>query len=59
MLLLLKGSSAANQVKVGVLVELIWVILELYICALKNKDFHDQEDRSIFFCFLPQTDYGK
>lgn len=55
MLLLLKGSSAANQVKVGVLVELIWVILDLYICALRNKEFHDS---SRFFCSPPQAKYG-
>lgn len=52
MLLFLKGFSAADKIKVGVLVEIVWVILDLYICALTNGEFHDSKISAAFSVFL-------
>lgn len=58
MLLFLKGFSAADKVKVGMLVETIWVILDLYICALTNREFHDSEISAAFSVFLLSLNMG-
>lgn len=58
MLLFLKSSSDANQVKVRVSVEIIWVILHLPICALTNREFHDREIGAAFSVFLLRLNMG-